>query len=49
MARRLVANALADEPTRVVKEALLLTSEVVTNAVRHGRGDIELTIAATSS
>ena len=35
-------------PTHVVEDALLLVSELVTNAVRHGRPDIEITLAITA-
>jgi anti-sigma regulatory factor (Ser/Thr protein kinase) len=44
IARRLVADALSGKPTEVVDNALVLTSELVTNAVRHGHGDIELSL-----
>jgi anti-sigma regulatory factor (Ser/Thr protein kinase) len=46
IARRLVADILGSYPTGLVDDALVLTSELVSNAVRHGRGDIELRIHA---
>ena len=44
IARRLVADALTDKPTGLLHDALVLTSELVTNAVRHGHGDVELSL-----
>jgi anti-sigma regulatory factor (Ser/Thr protein kinase) len=41
-ARRYVLSCLADVPPDVVDEVLLLTSELVTNAVRHGAAPIQL-------
>jgi anti-sigma regulatory factor (Ser/Thr protein kinase) len=46
MARRLVADVLGAYPSGLVDDALVLASELVTNAVRHGRADIELRIRA---
>jgi len=44
IARRLVADFLSSYPSGFVDDALVLTSELVTNAVRHGQQDIELRI-----
>lgn len=40
--RRFVADALGSQGAPVSDAVLLVTSELVTNAVRHGRGDVEL-------
>jgi anti-sigma regulatory factor (Ser/Thr protein kinase) len=42
MARRYLLSRLADLPPDVVDEVLLMTSELVTNAVRHGAAPIQL-------
>ncbi|HET6864841.1 MAG TPA: ATP-binding protein [Solirubrobacteraceae bacterium] len=42
--RRLVERFAADLDNRALQDAELLTSELVTNAVLHGRGPIELTV-----
>jgi anti-sigma regulatory factor (Ser/Thr protein kinase) len=44
-----VAEACIGRPEEVVDAALLLTSEIVTNAVRHGRGSVRLGITMTRS
>jgi anti-sigma regulatory factor (Ser/Thr protein kinase) len=46
VARRLVRDAGRNWPERVLEAALLAVSEVVTNAVRHGSGRIELCVTA---
>jgi anti-sigma regulatory factor (Ser/Thr protein kinase) len=43
-ARRTVAGLCRDLDTEVVEVAQLLTTELVTNALKHGRGDITLGI-----
>ena len=43
-ARRTVAGLCMDLDTEVVEVAQLLTTELVTNALKHGRGDIILAI-----
>ncbi|MDQ6848573.1 MAG: ATP-binding protein [Actinomycetota bacterium] len=43
-ARAWVAEQTADLPRDVVDNALLVVSELVTNAVRHGRADVVLTL-----
>lgn len=40
--RRFVAAALAAHGARPTDEVLLVASELVTNAVRHGQGEVEL-------
>lgn len=42
VARRLVRDTAIDLPEGLVADAELLTSEVVTNAIRYGGGNIEL-------
>jgi anti-sigma regulatory factor (Ser/Thr protein kinase) len=44
LARTLVRQALADCPPGVVDTAELLTSELVTNAIRHAETEVVLTI-----
>ena len=44
-ARRHVANACAGFPDELVYDARLLVTELVSNAVLHGRGTILLTVA----
>lgn len=44
LARRFVAGHVADVDDQLRGDALLLVSELVTNAVRHGRGRIDLRI-----
>jgi anti-sigma regulatory factor (Ser/Thr protein kinase) len=44
-ARAIVAEHCASWDTDSVETALLLTSELVTNAVRHGRSDVRLQVA----
>jgi anti-sigma regulatory factor (Ser/Thr protein kinase) len=44
-ARRTVAGLCQDLDTEVVEVAQLLTTELVTNALKHGRGDIVLAIS----
>jgi len=46
VARRVVRDAAAGWPSDVLDVALLLVSEAVTNAVRHGGGRIELRVTA---
>jgi anti-sigma regulatory factor (Ser/Thr protein kinase) len=46
VARRFVRDAGGDWPERVLEAALLVVSEAVTNAVRHGSGRIQLCVAA---
>lgn len=41
-ARRFVAAALTAHGARPTDEVLLVASELVTNAVRHGQGEVEL-------
>jgi anti-sigma regulatory factor (Ser/Thr protein kinase) len=45
-ARRVVRDAGTAWPQDVLEAALLVVSEAVTNAVRHGAGRIELCVAA---
>lgn len=47
-ARRYLERVGRDWPGDLLDLALLLTSEVVTNAVRYGRGRVTLTIHATA-
>lgn len=47
MARRRVAAACLGWPEVAVETALILTSEIVTNAVRYGGGAVQLFIAVT--
>ena len=47
-ARAWTAARLPPLPSHVVEDALLLVSELVTNAVRHGRPAIEITLSATT-
>jgi anti-sigma regulatory factor (Ser/Thr protein kinase) len=42
--RRFVADVLRAEGTDADDAVLLVTSELVTNAVRHGEGDVELRV-----
>jgi anti-sigma regulatory factor (Ser/Thr protein kinase) len=44
LARTLVRQALADCPSDVLDTAVLLTSELVTNAIRHAETEVVLTI-----
>jgi two-component sensor histidine kinase len=44
-AREVARAALADEPGDVVEAAVLMTSELAANCVRHAKTDFELTIA----
>jgi anti-sigma regulatory factor (Ser/Thr protein kinase) len=44
-ARRTVAGLCSDLDTEVVEVAQLLTTELVTNALKHGRGEILLAIS----
>jgi anti-sigma regulatory factor (Ser/Thr protein kinase) len=44
MARRQVAEACSGLPRDLIEITLLLTSEVVTNAVSHGRGDVRMSL-----
>jgi anti-sigma regulatory factor (Ser/Thr protein kinase) len=44
VARKRVAEACAGLPSDVVDAAMLLTSELVTNAVQHGVGTVVLTV-----
>ena len=46
LARRLVRDAAGDWPQRVLEAALLVVSEAVTNALRHGSGRIQLCVTA---
>jgi anti-sigma regulatory factor (Ser/Thr protein kinase) len=46
VARRFVRDAGGDWPERVLEAALLVVSEAVTNAVRHGSGAIQLCVTA---
>ena len=46
VARRFVRDAGSAWPGQVLEAALLVVSEVVTNAVRHGAGTIQLCVAA---
>ena len=39
-ARRFVRDSIGPVPRRISDDAILLTSELVTNAVRHGAGEI---------
>ena len=48
LARRRVAVACEGWPHRAVEDALVLTSELVTNAVRYGDGALALAIAVTA-
>src|SRR5690242_3399179 len=43
-ARALVASACEGLPDELVSRAQLLTSEIVTNALQHGLGDLELRV-----
>lgn len=43
VARRTVHDVLGDAPIVSVRDALLLTSELVTNAIRHTTGEVLLT------
>jgi anti-sigma regulatory factor (Ser/Thr protein kinase) len=47
-ARAWTALQLPPLPTHIVEDALLLVSELVTNAVRHGRPDIVISLAITA-
>lgn len=49
LARRLVTAHGAHLPAEVVEDALLLVSELVSNAVRHGRPEIALSLLTTPS
>jgi anti-sigma regulatory factor (Ser/Thr protein kinase) len=44
-ARETAREALADKPANVVEAAVLMTSELAANCVRHAQTDFELTIA----
>lgn len=44
-ARSLIAQKLVDLPDESLQVVLLLTSELVTNAVRHGTGSVDLRVA----
>jgi anti-sigma regulatory factor (Ser/Thr protein kinase) len=44
-ARRTVAGLCSDLDVEVVEVAQLLTTELVTNALKHGRGDITLAVS----
>jgi anti-sigma regulatory factor (Ser/Thr protein kinase) len=44
MARSQVAQACSDLPGDLLEVTLLLTSDVVTNAVSHGRGDVRMSL-----
>jgi len=46
-ARAWTAAQLPPLPSHIVEDALLLVSELVTNAVRHGRPAIEITLGIT--
>jgi anti-sigma regulatory factor (Ser/Thr protein kinase) len=43
VARRTVRDVLGDAPIAPLRDTLLLTSELVTNAIRHTAGEIRLT------
>ncbi len=45
-ARDAARRALADQPAELVEAAVLMTSELAANCVRHAQTDFELTIAA---
>ena len=45
IARSHLAGACHDLPRETVEVALLLTSEIVTNAVRYGDGDVRMAVA----
>jgi anti-sigma regulatory factor (Ser/Thr protein kinase) len=47
-ARAWVAARLLDIPERLLDDALLLVSELVTNAVRHGRPEIEVSLVTAN-
>jgi anti-sigma regulatory factor (Ser/Thr protein kinase) len=47
LARRRVASACNGWPQSLIEDALIMTSELVTNAVRYGHAPIVLTITAT--
>jgi anti-sigma regulatory factor (Ser/Thr protein kinase) len=47
LARRRVAVVCNGWPQSLIEDALTMTSELVTNAVRHGRSSIVLTITAS--
>ena len=49
LARRRLASELPDLPGDVVEVAQVLTSELVTNAVQHGRGPIRMSVACDGS
>lgn len=44
LARRYVTSRAAGWPAELLDRTVLLTSELVTNAVRHGRGPIQLQV-----
>ncbi|MDX6327576.1 MAG: hypothetical protein QOK15_3930 [Nocardioidaceae bacterium] len=44
LARRTLASGLADLPRSCIEDAQVLTSELVTNALRHGQGTITMSI-----
>lgn len=48
-ARAWVAEKAADLPESLVDDAILIVSELVTNAVRYGRAEITLGLARTQS
>ena len=48
-ARRVIRAQAADWPEDLLDAVLLLATEVVTNAVRYGKGDITLLVADTGA
>ncbi len=44
-ARRLVATELAETPNEITDVVLLLATELVTNAVRHGEGPVTILVS----
>jgi anti-sigma regulatory factor (Ser/Thr protein kinase) len=47
--RRFVSDVLEEHGTDVTDAILLVTSELMTNAVRHGAGEVELRVAVDGS
>jgi serine/threonine-protein kinase RsbW len=47
--RRFVAEVLRAHGARPTDDVLLVASELVTNAVRHGRGEVELSVELEGS
>lgn len=47
-ARRFAAAALADQPVAVTESALLMVSELATNAVTHGNAEFDVTVDLTA-